>query len=125
MTNSSMYRENILELWKNPMNFGTIQNPTAKCEKANVFCGDEITVSLIIENNIMKDIKFNGKGCAISIAAASLITDKIKEKSLDEIKKISMKDAVDLLEIDISPGRIKCATLCFEGILEALEDVRN
>ena len=116
----SMYKEQILELYKNPNNFGELNNFTHEYHEFNQICGDEIIVQLIIENEKVKDVKFNGAGCAISIASASLITDYVKNKDIKEISKLNIEDIKKLLGIEISPGRVKCATLCLEAIKRAL-----
>ena len=116
----SMYKEQILELYKNPNNFGELNNFTHEYHEFNQICGDEIIVQLIIENEKVKDIKFNGAGCAISVASASLITDYVKNKDIKEISKLNIEDIKKLLGIEISPGRVKCATLCLEAIKRAL-----
>ena len=118
--NSQMYREHILDLYKNPLNFGNLENPTHTHSKNNPLCGDEITIQLIIEKNIVKDIKFKGVGCAISIASTSLLTDKIKGMNVGDIKKITSEKTIKMLGIEISYVRMKCATLCLEAVKEAL-----
>jgi len=115
-----MYKEQILELYKNPNNFGELNNFTHEYHEFNQICGDEIIVQLIIENEKVKDIKFNGAGCAISVASASLITDYVKNKDIKEISKLNIEDIKKLLGIEISPGRVKCATLALETIKRAI-----
>lgn len=116
MTNLSMYKEQILDLYKNPNNFGDLPNFTHEYHEFNPLCGDEIIVQLIIKENKVKDIKFQGHGCAISIASASLLTDKIKNKPIKEIQKLNFEDIKKLLGIDITYQRIKCATLALEAV---------
>ena len=117
---STMYREQILDLYKHPNNFGELPNFTHEYHEFNPLCGDEIIVQLIIENNKIKDIKFQGHGCAISIASASLLTDKIKDMNKKDILKLNFEDIKKLLGIDITYQRIKCATLALEAIKRAL-----
>lgn len=117
---SDMYREHIMDLYKNPSNFGIMKNPTHKKTEYNSLCGDEITVQLRVKDGKVKDVKFNGSGCVISMVSASLITEKIKEMSTEEIKKLNNKDILDLLKIRISPARIKCALLPLEATKRAL-----
>lgn len=121
MTNLEMYKEQILDLYKHPNNFGELQNYTNEYHEFNPLCGDEIIVQLIIKDNKVKDVKFQGHGCAISIASASLITEKVKNMFVEDIKKLSVEDIKKLLGIEISPGRIKCATLCLEAIKRAIK----
>ena len=122
MENKEMYKEQILELYKNPLNFGVLESPDIIVEEFNPLCGDKITLSLILSknNNIVKDIKFQGKGCAISIASASLITELVKNKRVEDILKLNLKDIELLLKIKISPARVKCATLALDAIKNEL-----
>ncbi len=117
---SSMYKEQIIDLYKHPSNFGELDNFTHEYHEFNQICGDEIIVQLIIENEKVKDVKFNGAGCAISIASASLITEKVKGMSIEDVKKLNVEDIKKLLGIEISPGRVKCATLSLEAIKRAI-----
>ncbi|HEA46541.1 MAG TPA: iron-sulfur cluster assembly scaffold protein [Candidatus Pacearchaeota archaeon] len=118
---SDMYREHIMDLYKNPQNFGIMKNPTHKKTEYNSLCGDEITVQLKVKDGKVKDVKFNGSGCVISMVSASLITEKIREMPIEEIKKLNNKDILELLKIRISPARIKCALLPLEATKRALK----
>ena len=117
-----IYTEMILDLYKNPRNKGVIKNPTHENFKNNPLCGDEIKIQIKIENNIIDDIKFNGNGCAISQASASLLTDKIKKMNIQEVKNLNKEDILEMLHIPISPGRLKCVLLSLETIKGALEN---
>ena len=121
----SMYREEILELYKNPMNFGTLKNKTHTAKRSNPLCGDDIEVYLKIDDNKITQVKFNGSGCAISIAASSLLTEKIKDMSTGEINKLNQNDVTRLLGIPVSPGRIKCVLICLEAIKNAIKGEKN
>jgi len=121
---STMYREHILDLYKNPLNFGKLENPTNSAKKNNPLCGDEIEIQLVIKDNIIKEVKFNGVGCAISSATTSLLTEKIKNKSLEEVKDLNKDDILNLIEIPISPGRIKCVLISLDVLKEAIKDKR-
>lgn len=117
-----MYREHILDLYKNPRNFGIIENPTHMHTENNPLCGDEVTIQLIIENDRIKDIKFAGKGCAISMASSSLLTDKAKGMKIDEAKNLGKEDVLKILRIPISYGRLKCALLPLDSLNKSLAD---
>src|SRR3990167_955572 len=97
----NIYKENILDLYKNPHNNGILKSPTHEGIKNNSFCGDKIKIQLVIKNNRIKKISFFGDGCAISTASASLFTDKIKEMNLEDAEKISEKDILKMLNIPI------------------------
>lgn len=116
-----MYKEHILDLYKNPHNIGSIEHPTHTHTAHNPVCGDEITVQLIIKEDRVHDVKFSGKGCAIHMAAASLMTDAIKLKSVEEVKQMNSSDMLELLQIPISPGRLKCALLSWEAVQESVK----
>ena len=119
--NEQMYREHILDLYKNPLNFGNLENCTHSCNKNNPLCGDEMSIYLEVRNNKVKDIKFQGIGCAISIASASLLTNKIKGMPVNNVRKLKNEDITKLLQIPISHVRMKCALLCLETTKEALK----
>ena len=115
-----MYKEHILELFKHPHNEGKLQTPTHKNKGYNPLCGDEVTIEIQEKDGKVEDIKFQGKGCAISIASTSLLTDHIKGKPLQEIKAMKAEELLDLLQIPISSVRMKCALLCLETTHKAL-----
>ncbi|MDP4012849.1 MAG: SUF system NifU family Fe-S cluster assembly protein [Candidatus Nanoarchaeia archaeon] len=110
-----MYKENVLDHFKNPRNFGTLLD--CKKEKGlNPLCGDQIELFVKLNNNKIEDIKFNGKGCAISQASASLLTEHIKNKDLNEVKQVNEEKIKELLGIPISYMRIKCANLSLKTL---------
>ena len=117
---SSMYKEHILDLYKNPSNFGELKNPTNKHTEYNSLCGDEITMSLIVKNQIIQDVKFEGSGCVMSIVSSSMLTDKIKNMKVSDVKKLSNEDILKMLKIKLNPARIKCVLLPLEAVRKAL-----
>ncbi len=117
-----LYRDYILEHYRRPHNFGIIEHPDARYEGANPLCGDRITMMLGIRDGIISEVAFTGRGCAISQASASLLTDEIKGKSVDEVAKLTADDVLDLLGIEISPARLKCALLSLDTVSHALEE---
>lgn len=121
MPNTSMYQEEILELYKNPLNYGTIEKPTHWKTEFNPLCGDQITIFLVVEKGKLKEIKFECQACAICTAAASLLTEKIKNKSVKNIEQMSLKDIEKEMGIKIIPTRIKCALLSLEAVKGALK----
>ena len=118
-----LYRDYILEHYRRPHNFGVIDNPTASHEGANPLCGDRITIQLGVRNGMVERVGFTGRGCAISQASASLLTDEIKGKSVADVAAFRADDLLDLLGIEISPARIKCAMLSLDTVKSALDDV--
>ena len=118
-----LYRDEILEHYRNPHNFGTLETPTTAKEGANPLCGDRITLMLAInDDGTIEDVAFTGRGCAISQASASMLTDEIKGKPLSEIATLGGQDVLDNLGIEISPARMKCAMLSLETLKSALSD---
>ena len=117
-----LYRDYILEHYRRPHNFGVIENADASYEGANPLCGDRITLMLGVKDGIVDRVAFTGRGCAISQASASLLTDEIKGKPLGEVAGIRADDLLDLLGIDISPARLKCAMLSHETLHKALDE---
>ena len=117
---SSMYREHIMDLYKNPSNFGQLKNPTNEHTEYNSLCGDEITVQINSKSGKVKDVKFNGSGCVMSMVSASLFTDKIKGMKISDVKKLGKVEVLELLKIKINPARIKCVLLPLEAVRGAL-----
>jgi nitrogen fixation protein NifU and related proteins len=113
-----MYREIILEHYKHPHNAGTLEQPDITHEEHNPLCGDRIRIDLQVKSGIITDVRFLGRGCAISQASASLLTDELKGKSLDDARSISREDMLDLIGIplDKNPVRIKCALLALKTL---------
>ncbi len=108
---SDIYKDIILDYYRNPRNFGELQNPDVRAKDSNPLCGDIIEMQLKINDRKVDDIRFQGKGCAISQASASMLTEVVKGKSLDEVKALGKPDVLELLGIDPGPTRIKCALL--------------
>jgi nitrogen fixation NifU-like protein len=108
---SDIYKDIILDYYRNPRNFGDLPNPDVRAKDSNPLCGDIIEMQLKISDGKVQDVRFKGKGCAISQASASMLTEVVKGKTLDEIKAMSKTDVLNLLGIDPGPTRIKCALL--------------
>ena len=118
---SDMYKEHILELYKSPSNFGILKNPSHKHTSYNSVCGDEVTVNLLVKEGVVKDVKFSGSGCVISLVATSLLTNKIKSMKVSEVKKIRPEEVLELLKVKLNLARVKCALLGFEAVKGALK----
>ena len=115
-----MYKEHIMDLYRSPHNFGKLENATSMHSEHNPICGDRITMQVIVKDSKVVEVKFMGGGCAISMASASLITDKVKGMNIDEIKKLNKNDLLELLKIPISPVRLKCALLSLEVLQKTI-----
>ena len=108
------YKEYILDHYRNPRNFGNLENPDAQAEDLNPLCGDTIKMELKIDDQgRVADIRFSGKGCAISQASASMLTETIKSEhpKLEDVARMSQDVVLENVGIGISPTRMKCATL--------------
>lgn len=115
------YREEILDHYKNPRNFGSLADPSVVHEEDNPLCGDRIKIQLRIDNGKLTKVGFTGEGCAISIAAASMLTDHVKGRSLAELAKLDGPSVLSLFNLtDISPARLKCALLPLTALRRAL-----
>lgn len=117
---SNIYRDFILDHYKNPRNFGKITKADFSEKRKNIFCGDVIEISGKLEKNKIKDVKFVGRGCAISQASASILTEYAKGKSLKQIKDITIHDLSDMMGVELSPTRMKCAELSLKTLNKAL-----
>ena len=117
-----LYRDYILEHYRRPHNFGVIDAPTASIEGSNPLCGDRITLQLGVKDGVVDRVGFTGRGCAISQASASLLTDEIKGKPVADVEAFRADDLLDLLGIEISPARLKCAMLSHETLQKALAE---
>ena len=115
-----MYAEEIISHYEHPHNKGVIKNPDVSFHEHNATCGDDITVYLEIDGKKVNDVKFDGSGCAISMAAASMLTDEIKGKDLATVESMGFKELVELIGIDPGPARLKCATLSLKAVKKAL-----
>ena len=148
MALEDLYREVILDHYRNPRNRGQIEAPTATAEGVNPLCGDEISLQLSIENGVVDDVAISGQGCSISQSSASMMTEAIKGKSLEDIDTIATRfrsmmsieegddagldperpgavlgDIEALQGVRQYPVRIKCASLAWNTLLEALAQV--
>ncbi|MBU0953260.1 MAG: SUF system NifU family Fe-S cluster assembly protein [Nanoarchaeota archaeon] len=119
-----LYKEVILDHYKHPHNKGKLENATVKQTEQNPICGDVVTIYLNIADNVITDISFNGCGCAISTAAASLLTDHLKGKTIEEAQNLSRDDMVSLLTVSISPARTKCAMLALVAVKNGTAGLR-
>lgn len=134
---NDLYKEVILDHSKRPHNFGPMESPSLTAEGFNPLCGDRLTLELKMENGVVKDARFKGAGCAISVASASLMTDAVKGKTRTEAEQLFDKfhqmltsDAAvpDLGKLAVFsgvkefPARVKCATLAWHTMRAALAD---
>jgi nitrogen fixation protein NifU and related proteins len=107
----SLYREVILDHYKNPRGHGVIEDADAVAEGQNPLCGDEVSIAIAFEGETIADVKFQGRGCAISQAATSMLMDMVKGRTAQEVATMSREELLDEVGIPLSPVRLKCALL--------------
>lgn len=105
------YREYILDHFRNPRNFGTLESADISHEEFNPLCGDVVGMDFKVREGVIEDVRFHGRGCAISQASASLLTERLKGLPMAEARRITKDDVLEELGIQISPARLKCALL--------------
>ncbi len=119
------YREYILDHYKNPRNYGTLENPDISYEEDNPVCGDRVRIDIKLEDDRIADIRFQGEGCAISQASASILTEMVKGKSLEEVRQLSKEDLLEQLGVSLGPVRIKCALLSLKVLKAGVYGIRG
>lgn len=119
-----IYREQILEHYKHPRNFGRLKKANAVASDNLVSCGDQLSMQLLIGEDVVRDIKFQGTGCAISMASASMLTEFVKGKPVSDLKRLTKDDILGMLGINPTPTRLKCALLSLEVLHKALRNIR-
>lgn len=107
----SIYRDEIIEHYKNPRNFGKLDDPDVHVEANNPLCGDKLAMDLVLRDGVVEDVRFSGRGCAISQASASMLTEQMVGARLEDLAKTTRDDILDNLGIEVSYARMKCATL--------------
>lgn len=121
----SIYREQLMEHYRDPQNRGKMDDPSTEATKNNPLCGDVISMQIKVDDGKIEDIKFDGSACAVSVASASSLTEAVKGKTIEEVKNLSKEDILDMLGVELTTSRIKCALLpldTLKGMLEGLED---
>ncbi len=118
----SLYQDEIMDHYRNPRNFGCKDcESNTSSELHNPSCGDKIEVRMTLENDVVTNICFEGFGCALSTASASILTEYVKGRPTSEVKQIDSEKVLSLLKIGITPARMKCALLPLEAIQEAID----
>jgi len=121
-----LYREIIIDHYKNPHHKGKLDKSDYSFEDENPLCGDHLQIELRVDDNQnVVDAKFDGHGCAISISAADLLLDSIIGKSMEELKKLKKEDILNLLGIELSPVRLKCALLSLKVLKAAVYELQE
>lgn len=116
-----IYRSELMEIYKDPIFRGKIDNPSVSLEKHNQFCGDHLQLFLQIENKVIKDAKFSGEMCFVSLVGADLLLAEIVGKTITQAKKINQTKLLEIINLNLSTSRIACATLILKALHEALD----
>lgn len=121
----ALYSEVLLDHFRHPRNHGSLPKPHVSYENFNPLCGDRVRIELRLNNQIVEDARFRGDGCAISIAAASILTEMIIGRDMQEVEAISDEKLISALESEIKPSRVQCARLPLEALRAGLREYRQ
>jgi nitrogen fixation NifU-like protein len=113
------YKEYILDHYRNPRNFGHLEAPDAVAEDLNPLCGDRLCFELSVEDGRVADVRFTGKGCAISQASASMLSESLRGERLEDVVRMPVERVLENVGFGITPARMKCATLCLKVVKSA------
>jgi nitrogen fixation NifU-like protein len=120
MPDRNLYKQKIIDHYKNPRNYGEMEGADLEAHVNNTVCGDELTVYIRTDGQKIADINYKGSGCAISIAAMSILSEEIKGKTLEDIKSMEDSFVLDLLGLDAKTSRRKCALLGLKALGKAI-----
>jgi nitrogen fixation protein NifU and related proteins len=121
MNDSEIYREYLLEHYKNPKNKGTIVDADITAHENNPLCGDSITIYAESSGGMMKKMKFEGSGCVISMASASILSENVEDKRFEDIKNMGHEQMLEMLGLKLTPTRVKCAMLALNTLKKGIE----
>ena len=120
-----LYQEELMEHFRNPRNAGEIAHPHFVAEDDNPTCGDRVRLTGKVAQGILTDMRFSGKGCVISQATTSMLTELCIGKSVNDLKQISSEDILELIGLPLGPNRLKCALLCRDVLRAGLRKLDN
>jgi nitrogen fixation NifU-like protein len=120
-----LYREVILDHYKNPRGQGALANADAEAEGQNPLCGDEVAISVALDGETIEDVRFRGRGCAISQAATSMLTELVKGRTIAEVAEMPKDELLGEVGIPLTPVRLKCALLGLGVLKVALHRARG
>lgn len=116
-----IYKEVILDHYKNPRNYGTLEGSHKNARVSNPLCGDDISIEVVIRSAVIDKVQFTGTGCAIATASASMLTDYAKGKPVEKVLELDGMFMLQLLSIELSPNRLKCALVSLEALQKAVK----
>jgi nitrogen fixation NifU-like protein len=120
-----LYREIVLDHYKSPRNHGHLEHPDAEAEGQNPLCGDEVQIELAFDGDTISDVRFAGRGCAISQAATSMLTEMVKGKTVAQAAALEKDDLLEEMPIPLTPIRLKCALLGLTTLKIALNRAKG
>lgn len=115
-----LYRQYILEHYREPRNHGRLEQPDVHVAETNPLCGDRIEMDLRLDGDRVAEVRFDGRGCAISQASASMLTEKIEGATLDDLRALRPNDIFEMLGVEIGPARQRCALLSLRVLHEGI-----
>ncbi len=121
----NLYQEHILDHYHNPKNWGQLEGVTHQSDVKNPTCGDTLHFELLVREDVVEKIAWTGEGCAISLASASLLSETVAGKTKSELLKRTPEEVLKLLELTLSPGRLKCGILSLEALHTALHNPKH
>lgn len=121
MTDEEEKMEILLDHYRSPHNYGRIQNPTAELMEYNPVCGDTVQIFILLEGRTIGEIKFMGRGCSVSQGSASMLTDLVQGKTVDEVMSIKPEQIIEMIGLPLGPSREKCALLPLNALHKSLQ----
>ena len=116
----NLYREHILDHYRHPRNQGTLEGADISCERDNPVCGDVVRLDIRLSGGRVSEVRFSGRGCVISMASASMLTEEILGKTVEELRALQDEDVFRMLGITLGPVRAKCGLLPLRVLQEGL-----
>jgi nitrogen fixation NifU-like protein len=118
-----LYREHILDHYGNPRNEGTLEHPDLSYKRDNIVCGDVVRLDIQLEDGRVSEVRFQGQGCIISMASASMFTELIQGKTVEELKALEEDDVLEMMGVELGSSRRKCALLPLRVLKEGLNQL--
>jgi nitrogen fixation NifU-like protein len=116
-----IYRQYILEHYRDPRNHGHLDNPDIHAADTNPLCGDRVEIDLALDGDRVREVRFDGRGCAISQASASMLTERMEGATLEELRALKPDDVFEMLGVAIGPARQRCALLSLRVLHQAID----
>ena len=122
MSYENLYHEELLDHYKRPRNQGTLENSDFSAGVFNPLCGDQVLMQGTLKNGCIETCLFQAKGCVISLASASLVTELVKGKKVEVVMNLSKQDILDVVKLQLGPNRLRCALIALEAVQNGLKE---